>query len=213
MSHPCPAECGRFFINPRAMNQHLSSNKGCNWFAKGTLEALGLEDIVQPLIHLEIPPRLAPEEEDIEYNLQQDEEVEDVDFGPFRRDFHFIPNVPEVEIGIGVAGPGPQTAINQILRQADPHQQHRILDDDDDSRVVDIDPKAGRIYRKGPPPTYIPADKDGDIAMNEVGAPPNLFSPFKSELDWRIAQWAVKDGPGHNAIDRLLEIPGVRISI
>ncbi|KAF8871060.1 hypothetical protein CPB84DRAFT_1818259 [Gymnopilus junonius] len=34
--------------------------------------------------------------------------------------------------------------------------------------------------------------------------------PFSSELDWRFAEWAVKDGPGQNAIDRLLAIPGVR---
>ncbi|KAF8958087.1 hypothetical protein BDZ97DRAFT_1668977 [Flammula alnicola] len=37
----------------------------------------------------------------------------------------------------------------------------------------------------------------------------NPFAPFSSELDWRVAQWAVKDGPGHNAFNRLLEIPGV----
>ncbi|KAF8874329.1 hypothetical protein CPB84DRAFT_1690242 [Gymnopilus junonius] len=36
------------------------------------------------------------------------------------------------------------------------------------------------------------------------------FMPFSSELDWRFAEWAVKDGPGQNAIDRLLAIPGVR---
>ncbi|KAF8868438.1 hypothetical protein CPB84DRAFT_1819214 [Gymnopilus junonius] len=44
--------------------------------------------------------------------------------------------------------------------------------------------------------------------MDDAGAP-NLFAPFASELDWRVAQWAVKDGPGHNAFNRLLEIPGV----
>ncbi|CAA7267865.1 unnamed protein product [Cyclocybe aegerita] len=34
-------------------------------------------------------------------------------------------------------------------------------------------------------------------------------SPFTSELDWKIAQWAIKDSPGHNAFDCLLKIPGV----
>lgn len=37
----------------------------------------------------------------------------------------------------------------------------------------------------------------------------NPFSPFTSELDWKIGRWSVKDGPGHNAFDRLLQIPGV----
>ena len=38
----------------------------------------------------------------------------------------------------------------------------------------------------------------------------NHFAPFASELDWKVAQWVVKDGPGHNAVNRLFEIPGVR---
>ena len=40
----------------------------------------------------------------------------------------------------------------------------------------------------------------------------NHFAPFASELDWKIAQWAVKDGIGHNSFDRLLNIPGVRLT-
>ncbi|KAJ7743424.1 hypothetical protein B0H14DRAFT_2308748, partial [Mycena olivaceomarginata] len=36
------------------------------------------------------------------------------------------------------------------------------------------------------------------------------FAPFASELDWMIAEWVIKDGPGHKAFDRLLDIPGVR---
>ena len=43
----------------------------------------------------------------------------------------------------------------------------------------------------------------------EVEETQNPFSPFTSELDWKIGRWAVKDGPGHNAFDRLLQIPGV----
>lgn len=38
----------------------------------------------------------------------------------------------------------------------------------------------------------------------------NPYAPFTSELDWRIARWAIKDNPGHKAFDRLLSIPGVR---
>ncbi|KAF8906945.1 hypothetical protein CPB84DRAFT_1632244, partial [Gymnopilus junonius] len=36
------------------------------------------------------------------------------------------------------------------------------------------------------------------------------YMPFSSELDWRFAEWAVKDGPGQNATDRLLSVPGIR---
>ncbi|KAF8168381.1 hypothetical protein B0H34DRAFT_646341 [Crassisporium funariophilum] len=48
---------------------------------------------------------------------------------------------------------------------------------------------------------------DGDISMEGE----NPFFPFLSELDWKVAQWAVKDGPGHSAFNRLLEIPGVSL--
>ncbi|KAF9226844.1 hypothetical protein BS17DRAFT_794275 [Gyrodon lividus] len=37
----------------------------------------------------------------------------------------------------------------------------------------------------------------------------NKFAPFPSELDWRVACWAVQEGIGHKLFDRLLAIPGV----
>ena len=70
-----------------------------------------------------------------------------------------------------------------------------------------MDEDAGRIFRKEIPPRYT-QDREGDTLMEE-DSEPNPFAPFSSELDWRIAHWAVKDGPGHNAFNRLLEIPGV----
>ena len=41
----------------------------------------------------------------------------------------------------------------------------------------------------------------------------NPYAPFASELDWRIARWAIKDNPGHKVFDRLLSIPGVSLAI
>ena len=35
------------------------------------------------------------------------------------------------------------------------------------------------------------------------------FEPFNSELDWQIAEWAIKDSISHNFLDRLLAIPGI----
>ncbi|KAF7796673.1 hypothetical protein EIP86_007856 [Pleurotus ostreatoroseus] len=43
-----------------------------------------------------------------------------------------------------------------------------------------------------------------------VGGPDNIFSPFESELDWKIARWAKLRGPGSTAVSELLEIPGVQ---
>jgi hypothetical protein len=39
------------------------------------------------------------------------------------------------------------------------------------------------------------------------------FTPFASELDWRVARWAVQEGVGHKSFDRLMAIPGVSGSV
>lgn len=54
-------------------------------------------------------------------------------------------------------------------------------------------------FTGGPMPGLSP-DRDGDIVMGGRDAA-NSFPPFASELDWRIVQWVVKDGPGHKAFD------------
>ena len=49
--------------------------------------------------------------------------------------------------------------------------------------------------------------------MKDNTIPNNPYAPFSSEMDWMIAQWAVKDAPGHKAFDRFLEIPGVSLLV
>ncbi|KAJ3530821.1 hypothetical protein NM688_g7658 [Phlebia brevispora] len=43
-----------------------------------------------------------------------------------------------------------------------------------------------------------------------VGDPSNIFAPFQSELDWKVARWAKLRGSGSTAVSELLEIPGVQ---
>ncbi|KAF8204518.1 hypothetical protein BJ912DRAFT_1017925 [Pholiota molesta] len=83
-----------------------------------------------------------------------------------------------------------------------------ILDDDDDTRIIDSDSDSGHVLRYTSPPLPISLDEDGDSEMLPEGAN-SRFYPFTSELDWKVAQWAVKDSPGHNAFNRLLEVPDV----
>lgn len=210
MSHPCEARCGRWFSTLGSMNSHLSTARSCAWYAKGKLRDLGLNDDHD--LDVPAPPPLFEPQQDEDwgnndpeqdndwgnYDPEKDDNI-DMDFGPYGDEF-LPPDEPEV----GVAGPGPQTAENQILQGA-AKARHLVLDDDDDEQVVQIDEDAGRIYRQDPPPKHFQVDKDGDSLMDND----NPFFPFSSELDWRVAQWAVKDGPGHNAFNRLLEIPGV----
>lgn len=37
----------------------------------------------------------------------------------------------------------------------------------------------------------------------------NIYSPFLSEIDWKVAQWAKLRGPGSTAVSELLSIPQV----
>ena len=128
-----------------------------------------------------------------------------MEFGPYGDELQFLPDEPE-EIRPELR---PQAADNHIL-QGTALSTHTVLDDDDsdDEHITIVDEDADKILRKEAPPRYTQVDREGDTLMEE-GGEPNPFAPFSSELDWRVAHWAVKDGPGHNAFNRFLEIPGV----
>jgi len=98
-------------------------------------------------------------------------------------------------------GPGPQTQSQRTCTT-----QPRVLDDEDDTRVIIEHSSAGTVLSKV-------QDKDGDVRMGETSASQsvdNQHTSFSSELDWKVAEWAIKESIGHNAMDRLLAIPGVR---
>ena len=201
--YQCDASCGRYFMTPRSMYSHLSTAKSCSWYMKGKFRQLDIDkedELPQPLN--QETPTIDNEDDWENYDPTNDPDVDfDIeDLYNTLDDFHFLPNTP-TPLSEQQGGPGPQTASNRIQRAvSQTPNRHRVLDDDDDSRVIDEDLTAGKKIR---PPT----DKDGDIDMEEETQ--NPFSPFTSELDWKIGRWAVKDGPGHNAFDRLLQIPGV----
>lgn len=183
------------------MNSHLTSSKSCSWYNKEKLRDLGNNDITdrvsstlsEPDLH---DPGEGEDEGWKEYNPQEDEDVI-MEFGPYGDELQFLPDEPD-EIGA-----------EPLTLQENTHSRHTVLDDDDDDeRITIVDEDAGRIFRKEAPPRFTQVDREGDTFMEEDGEG-NQFSPFSSELDWRIAHWAVKDGPGHNAFNRFLEIPGV----
>jgi hypothetical protein len=148
-----------------------------------------------------------------DYDPHEDEDfdgIADVDLGP--NDYHFIPH--EIDSGnvddeAGAAErPGRPHPSVQNMAQAERH----VLDDDQDERIIIVEKEAGQVHRMESPPHFharaSEIDPEGDINMTETSN--NSFHPFNSELDWRVAQWAIKDNPGHKAFDRLLSIPGVR---
>lgn len=207
MSLPCDAKCGRYFNTIKSKNSHLTSAKSCSWYAKAKLRDLGVNDVedgvpLPTLIASDLEVQQHVEDPGWqEYDPQHDPDVA-MEFGPYGEELQFLPVGPNEILDENQL----QTADN-INFQGATHSRHAVLDDDDDERIIVVDEDAGRIFRKEAPPRYT-EDREGDTLMEEDGEP-NPFSPFSSELDWRVAHWAVKDGPGHNAINRFLEIPGV----
>lgn len=203
----CPA-CGRSFATRKSCNMHMSRAQSCAWYRRGKLADLGPLDLegeggdIEALEDVQTPGEPSSDEEDLD---------DIFDEGRDREPFHFIPieNLPPPhEYGIGEAGPGPSTVAHN-------HQvQHRALDDDDDTRVEDEDGSVGKVIRMNDNLHRrwhkLFGAGDGDaMDVDEDIEEPSFFHPFASELDWRIANWMVKDNPGHNAFNRLLSIPGV----
>jgi hypothetical protein len=123
--------------------------------------------------------------------------------------FYFIQG--PIEPAIGEAGPSNTGKTSRHI----PMKRH--LEEEEDSRVEETHPTAGAVIRMH---DHLHAKwqkhfgnqyHDGDVDMDEGDEDKRLFFPFASELDWNVANWAVKDGPGHKAFDRLLSIPGVRL--
>ena len=189
------------------MHKHLTSSKKCRGYLDGKLRDLGLYDDV-----------LADFREEANPGEEWSEEEDEAPYEPFEfepmtsyiNQLHFIPP-GDTENGADrgpIAGPGPSTAANIIQRSVAAHQQ-RVFDDLADPRDVVWTQGAGHVIRWVDPPRFVQSDardEEGDVPMADEDS---KYFPFSSELDWRVARWAIKDGPGHNAFDRLLEIPGV----
>lgn len=212
---PCEAGCRRLFHTVGAMQTHLTMATSCKWYMKGKFrewEEEEVENVEEASLEIEELVLGSDGTGVEEYNPEEDDNLyhDEGDLGP--SDFFFIPGDAEVArveeeiLVLGEQGPGPETAAQRI-------QQHsyRILDDDCDERVTEPHPLAGRIKKKVPPPSLRSAFQREEVAEDDmdVDKEDNLFYPFNSELDWRIAQWAIKDNPGQNAFDRLLAVPGV----
>lgn len=202
----CPA-CDKPFRTEQGLNSHLTTSRSCSWYRRGKIADLQPWEDDADLIDEEQEPPFRPPQRDIppDQAIQYFDEDEP---------FYFFPDEPDEPVAEeGVAGPGPSTTANRN------RTDHRVLEDEDDERVEEIHPHAGkviamdralvakwRLYTGGGN-----VDTDGDVEMSDMDqSTSNPYAPFASEIDWRVARWAVKDGPGHNALNRLLEIPGVR---
>ena len=93
------------------------------------MRALGLDR--DDVFHIPAP---SPPHEENDSDWENFDPQQDVDFGPYEDEFHYLlTKEPEAEPG--------QMAGNQIQ-----NPKYPILEDDDDKQVVQIDEEAGRIY-------------------------------------------------------------------
>jgi hypothetical protein len=200
------------------MNLHLGSAKSCAWYLKGKLREIGQDPAQEPGIMQSHLNRLSPDNLEEDYDPKSDfyNDFDLSGIGP-ELDYHFLSDQAETltlaeEENEESSRHGSSAAATLLAAAAGvPFRGHQVLDDNNDERVVEVHPTAGQVISKTRRPSS-DKDHDGDTAMlsdSETNQPDIRFHPFTSELDWRIAYWAIKDGPGHNAFDRLLAIPGV----
>ncbi|KAF9527055.1 hypothetical protein CPB83DRAFT_895492 [Crepidotus variabilis] len=211
----CPA-CGKLFAAPKSRNSHLAQDKSCKWYKQGKIRDLSdAFEAMDPSLFQSSPPPSPQFDQgpiqwgdELDYGLDDDNWPDELDFAdndPLNiqeDDYDLIPNQPQ-------EGPGPSTQASQSRQRA----QSRALDEDDKDCYIEIHPTAGQI--KVPASSSVDKQRDtnmldpfSDIIMQDTTKEPDL-SPFNDELDFGIAEWAVKESIGHNSFDRLLQIPGV----
>lgn len=221
----CPA-CSHTFKTAQGLNSHLSSSKKCAWYCKGKrrqLEPLEIEE-VEMTVEDEVEERMS---RSVESEGEGEGEGDPGDLLDELNDtlFQFVPlsasasssSTSSADIHL----PTNHASTSTSTRNGDPgtatFQSSMRLDDDTDERVEDIDEMAGKVIRmdatlrdrwkrlfRAVDADAMEVDGDDDPVIS------NRWAPFASELDWRVAKWAVQEGAGHNSFDRLLAIPGVR---
>ena len=202
--HPlqCPA-CLRFFGTQQGVNSHLSTAKSCKWYRKGKIRDLSVLEVERDEALIGEERADTPfQDHGVDLDMDSLYEAQDQDLfdnlaSQQRDEYQLIPeNVSQTSQHSLASGSWPL-----------PQTQHRSLDDKDDTQFTAEHPTAGAVLPATP-------DGDGDIEMGDTTENNlNAFSPFSSELDWRIAEWAIKEKVGNSAIDRLLEIPGVCVPL
>jgi hypothetical protein len=227
----CPV-CSKPFKTKRGCTSHLRNASSCSWYRQeklAELQPLDLEGEGGPLEILDDIEGLLGDGDQWEVlggGMEVDpeaimDEIEDDDDL-----FHFIPlpSTPpasiQPDIAVGEPGPGPSTTA--VATATANRGQHRILDDDDDSRVEDVFPGAGSVFRMNENlherwmrifDSEQDSDSDGDVRMEYTSVDDTTsFHPFASELDWQVANWVIKENVGHKAFDRFLAIPGVCVA-
>lgn len=212
----CPADCGRWFESDKGLNSHLSQSNSCQWFRSYQKSAaietfaaqLDQQDLGDEFMARDMVEDLPPEITDGEAGelLREFEEEQDL--------FYFVEAEP---VAHGEAGPGPSTqARRDSLANRQLGAKVRTFDAED-VKMDEVEHSTGgaRIHMDKSLYKRWRASHNflNDSPMDSTHTQANIYAPFASEMDWRIADWVVKDNIGHNLLNRLLGIPGVSLFV
>lgn len=109
--------------------------------------------------------------------------------------FDFLPD-PELDVAEGEANPGISDTAYQRTRRT-------LIDIEGEQPVYKWHPNAGQVYGHEP---LVHARWQ---ALFHAGPESQPYEPFRSRVDWEMAQWAVKEKIPQKSFDRLLKIPQV----
>ncbi|KAG2121043.1 uncharacterized protein F5147DRAFT_562725 [Suillus discolor] len=200
----CPA-CHKLMKTPQGITAHLQTAKSCQWYKKGKLRELtlpgrfGEEVMAREVDEQMVLPRQEPE-------LDPMEVVEE--YGQHM--YNLIPPNDEDHIGRN-CGEGSYHDAQQETGEGeeDVHiiEEHLLV-----GRVIRVDETLHQLWRR----RFGEEKAEGeDVDMDDtsqLSSSYNTFSSFASELDWRVAHWAVSEGIGHKSFDRLMNIPSVSLT-
>jgi hypothetical protein len=191
----------------------MGQAKGCLWYRKGKLRDLGNPGTFEPAV---IPNTMVWEEQDVEVGQPEEErdecepdEVSDTwhqglfDLIPVQPLPNPVPSRDDHEVGSEALIAGPSNRVQDVEEGRWVVVEHRTAGAIVREGEMEIQCWWRYILRLGQPTL----DGDGDVEM--LDGAPDRFSPFTSEIEWRVSQWAIQDGIGQRSLDRLLSIPGV----
>lgn len=207
----CPS-CLRVFKTTQGANAHISTSRRCKAYNKGKNPEepyVPWDELISASTPSDNPPPNILSSPAFDPTLTLD----DIDDMAFDLPTNLDPWVLAPNTG---KEPGPSSRLPRTFQESSRVSQSLLQPADERFKVPT--PTlwgAGHVFKVNPPRSGV--DLDGDIRMGEgdsdAGEEPQdaRFRPFASELDWKIAQWAVADSSSHAAFDRFLSIPGVRV--
>ncbi|KAJ8579868.1 hypothetical protein M405DRAFT_892879 [Rhizopogon salebrosus TDB-379] len=186
----CPA-CHKRMKTLQGITAHLQMARICQWYKKGKLRELTLpgrfreEMMARPVDEQMVLPRQEPELDPMDVVEEYGQQMYDL-------------TPPVLAMKKIVQAVNVERALLMMLgKRLERERKIRVL-------LKNIFQQGGKRFGE--------EEAQGvDVDMDDTGQPSssyNTFAPFASELDWRVAHWAVSEGIGHKSFNRLMDIPG-----